>query len=39
MVNKAPQPGQSKKQGKTLMEKRAEKRAKKAAKTRKTGLT
>jgi hypothetical protein len=35
MVNKAPSPGSSKKQGKSLMEKRAVKKAKKAAQTRK----
>lgn len=39
MANKAPPPGQSKKQGKSLMEKRADKRAKKAAKERKSGAS
>lgn len=32
MANKAPQPAQSKKQGKSLMEKRAAKKAKKSEK-------
>jgi len=39
MANKAPPSGQSKKQGKTLLEKRAAKNAKKAEKAKRNSAT
>ena len=39
MANKVPAPGNSKKQGKSLMEKRAAKKAKKAEKTKRGSTT
>ncbi len=39
MANKAPSPNQSKKPGKSLMEKRAVKKAKKSAKEKKAGTS